>query len=68
MVELRRQGYSYAAIAEVLASEGLTEGEVSRQFVNKVIRREAPELTGNVRRKLGLAKMVRKMADDASAN
>lgn len=66
MMELRQAGYSYSAIAEVLYREGLTTTQVSKQFINKVLRREAPELLGSVKRKLGVAKLIKKEAKQCS--
>ena len=58
MVALRKQGYTYGAIADELYAAGLTDTTVSIVRVQTMLRRVAPDLLGNIRRKLMLPHLI----------
>jgi hypothetical protein len=60
MVALREKGYTYEAIAQELYLQGLTETEVSRSRIKDLFLTVAPHLMGDIKRKMGLSKLIRK--------
>lgn len=60
IVELRERGYTYEAIAHELHKAGLTAHEVSRVRMSVFMRRLAPHLTGSIKHRKRLDKLVHK--------
>lgn len=56
--ELRRQGYTYEALAYELHRQGFTDWEVSKVRVWEMVKDVAPELMGNIKQKLQLPRLI----------
>ena len=60
IVDLRTKGHTYDSIADNLFKAGFTTHTISRVRVQTLIRRVAPHLLGNIKRKLRLPTLIHK--------